>query len=130
MSTFLWRAATFRLLSVGALALLQVDCATVQTTQPTTVRVTRRQINAYLVGEIHEAAATEYGTALQKAASRERLDADGKLLARVPTIMSRLVPHTTVFNPEAPSRPWEVHVTTSDDLVDPGPGNGMRATIS
>lgn len=108
---FLLRAA---LLGLAATAL--VSCKTVQTTQPGTVGVDRKQTMLLSSGTVNRSATLAYQQELKKAAGKNTLNRNPAQVARVRTIAQRLIPATAAFRPDAPGWAWEVNVISSNDI--------------
>lgn len=105
-----------RLLLVALLALLLGACQTVQTTGAGAVGVQRQQMMMVSAQEVEQASALQYREVIEAARKAGKLDRDARQVARVRTIMNRLVPHTGAFRADAPRWAWEIHVLQSDDL--------------
>ena len=105
-----------RIITIIALALVLVACETVQTTQPGVVGVDRQQ--SFLVSdqEITQAAAQEYRKVIADAQAKGKLDRSPQHLQRVRNILSRLIPQTAAFRPDAPKWAWEIHVIDDPQL--------------
>jgi hypothetical protein len=97
-----------RLLLLAALpaALLIGSCETVQTTQPGTVGVDRKQTMILSSAEVDKAAAQAYVQTLNGATKKGALNRDPAHVTRVRAIASRLIPVTGVFRSDAPSWRW------------------------
>jgi len=101
---------------VAACALALASCQTVQTTQPGTVGVERKQSMLLSSAQVDKSAALAYQQVMKKAASKNALNRNAAQVARVRAISQRLVPATAAFRPEAPRWAWEVNVITSGDV--------------
>jgi predicted Zn-dependent protease len=104
------------LLAVSFSAALAAGCQTVETTQGGTVGVDRPQRMAVSSEEVNAGAQKAYAEMMAEAQKKGALDRDAAQVARVRAITSRLVPHTTVFRPDAAKWPWEVHVISIDEV--------------
>ena len=91
-------------------------CETVATTKPGTVGVERQQQMMVSSQEIEAAAAQEYRKMMAQAQQKGILDRNPQHVQRVRTIMSRLIPHTTTFRPDAAKWAWEIHVIQDAQL--------------
>ncbi|MFT4171634.1 MAG: M48 family metallopeptidase [Rhodocyclaceae bacterium] len=107
-----------RCLLGGALVWGLVACQTVQTTQPGTVGVDRKQTVSPLINrnELTQTAALEYRQTLQQAGKKGALDQNKAMTERVQRIANRLIPQVAVFRPDAQQWKWETHVITSNEL--------------
>ncbi len=97
-------------------ALLAAACQTVQTTQPGTVGIERKQSMLVSSADINQAAVQSYRETMQQAAAKGALNRDAGQVARVRGIANRLIPATAAFRPEAKSWKWEVNVLGADDV--------------
>ena len=97
-------------------ALVAAGCQTVETTQPGVVGVSRQQHMAVSSEEVNAGAEKEYSQMMAEAKKKNALDRDAAQVERVRNIVSRLVPQTKTFRPDAGSWPWEVHVITLDEV--------------
>lgn len=97
-------------------ALLGAACQTVQTTQPGAVGITRTQSMAVSSEEINLASAQAYGKMLKEAASKNTLNRDPAMLARVQGISRQLIAQTPVFRPDASGWQWEINVFDSEQV--------------
>jgi predicted Zn-dependent protease len=107
---------SIRALFVLVAAVACVGCQSVQTTQPGAVGVDRKQMMLISGEEVEKGAQEAYSQELQKARSQGALNADPKQHQRVQTISQRLIPHTSVFRPDATQWKWEVNVQSSEDV--------------
>lgn len=106
----------FRLLLIAALACGATACQTVQTTNPGTVGVQRKQHMLVSEQEVEKGAQVAYQQELDKATQKGALNPDPKTYQRVQTITRRLIPQTTTFRPDSGQWKWEVNVQQSDDV--------------
>jgi predicted Zn-dependent protease len=107
---------SIRALFILVAAVACVGCQSVQTTQPGAVGVDRKQMMLISGEEVEKGAQEAYSQELQKARSQGALNADAKQHQRVQTISQRLIPHTSVFRPDATQWKWEVNVQSSEDV--------------
>jgi predicted Zn-dependent protease len=107
-----------RLLMVSLLGCCagMVACETVQTTQPGTVGVQRKQRMMVSEQEVEQGAAQAYAQEVHKARQAGKLDADAALTSRVRNVAERLIPATATFRPDAPKWNWEIHTLTTKEL--------------
>jgi predicted Zn-dependent protease len=107
-----------RWLMAIAAVLVVHGCASVETTEPGTVGVDRRQTMSQLVNEadINEGARQAYAQVLAEARSKGALNRDPAQLARVRGIAQRIIPHTATFRPDAAKWQWEVNVLSSPEV--------------
>jgi predicted Zn-dependent protease len=96
--------------------LLSTACQTVQTTQPGEVGITRTQSMGVSSEEINMASAQAYSKMLKEAASKNTLNRDPAMLARVKGITHRLIAQTPIFRPDARGWQWEVNVFQSEQI--------------
>jgi predicted Zn-dependent protease len=66
--------------------------------------------------EVNAGAEKEYSQMMAEAKKKNALDRDAAQVERVRNIVSRLVPQTKTFRPDAGNWPWEVHVITLDEV--------------
>jgi predicted Zn-dependent protease len=105
----------FLIASALAGALLS-GCQSVETTEAGTVGVERKQMMAVSTEEVNEGSAKAYAQMMAEAQKKGVLDKDPAMLKRVRDITTRLIPHTTVFRPDAAKWPWEVHVISVEEV--------------
>jgi len=98
------------------LAVATSSCASVQTTNPGSIGVERRQQMLVSQAQIEQGASQAYQQELDKARSAGKLNSPPDLLRRVKQISARLIPQTAVFRPEAPQWQWEVNVQETPEL--------------
>jgi len=101
---------------VVALFALTGGCQTVQTTQPGAVGVDRKQVMMVSEAQVEQGAEAAYKQELEKARQQGALNKDAQTSRRVQAIAQRLIPHTSVFRPDARQWKWEVNVQTSKDI--------------
>jgi predicted Zn-dependent protease len=104
------------LLALSFSAALVAGCQTVETTKSGAVGVDRPQRMAVSSEDVNASSAKAYSQMMAEAQKKGALDRDAAQVARVKTIVGRLVPQTTVFRPDAGKWPWEVHVVSVDDV--------------
>jgi predicted Zn-dependent protease len=102
-------------LSVAVSAGLLWGCQSVDTTQPGTVGVDRDQRMMVSAEEVDAGAKKAYAQMMGEAQKKGALDRDPAQVQRVKTIVSRLVPQTGVFRPDALKWQWEAHVVSIDE---------------
>jgi predicted Zn-dependent protease len=105
-----------RMFILITLSLALTACETVQTTQPGVVGVNRQQTMLVSDQEITQAAAQEYRKVVADAQAKGKLDRNPQYVQRVRTILSRLIPQTAAFRPDAPKWAWESHVIEDAQL--------------
>jgi predicted Zn-dependent protease len=91
-------------------------CETVDTTKPGVVGVDRDQRMMVSADEINAAAGKAYQEVIAEAKKQNALDRDPAQVARVQSILKRLIPATAAFRPDAPKWPWEIHVLSSKEV--------------
>ena len=106
-----------KMLVLAAVAALGVaGCQTVETTKGGAVGVDRQQRMAVSSEEVNAGAQKAYAQMMAEAQKKGALDRDPAQVARVKAIVSKLVPQTTAFRPDAAKWPWEVHVISIDEV--------------
>jgi predicted Zn-dependent protease len=105
-----------KLIILAACAALTAGCQTVDTTKAGAVGVERHQSMAVSSEEVNAGAAKAYAQMMAEAQKKGALDRDAAQVARIKTIVGRLVPQTTAFRDDAAKWPWEVHVITLDEV--------------
>src|SRR5690348_5833765 len=106
----------FAHLFFAGVAALVAGCQTAETTQPGVVGVNRQQRFAVSSEEVNASAEKQYAQMMAEAKAKGALDRDPAQVERVKRIVSRLIPQTTVFRPDAAKWPWEFHVITLDEV--------------
>jgi predicted Zn-dependent protease len=106
---------TFSIAVAASIAVLS-GCQTVDTTQPGVVGVDRDQRMMVSAEQINAAAGKAYQDVIAEAKKQNALDRDPAQVARVQTILKRLIPATAAFRPDAPKWPWEIHVLSSKEV--------------
>jgi predicted Zn-dependent protease len=97
-------------------AALAAGCQTVETTQPGAVGVSRQQRMAVSSEEVNVSAEKEYAQMMAEAKKKNALDRDPAQVERVKRIVSRLIPQSKAFRPDALNWPWEFHVISLDEV--------------
>jgi predicted Zn-dependent protease len=103
------------LIATAASAVILSGCETVDTTKPGTVGVDRDQRMLVSSKEVEEGSKQAYAKMMAEAQKKNALDRDPAQVQRVRGIVSRLVPQTATFRPDAAKWPWEVHVISIDE---------------
>ena len=109
-------ARSLSLLALLPATLLLGSCESVQTTQPGTVGVARKQTMMLSSAEVDKAAAQAYAQTIQVAGKKGALNHDPGETGRVREIASRLIPATGAFRGDAPGWKWEVNVVSSNEV--------------
>lgn len=104
------------LIAIAAAAALAGGCQTVDTTKAGVVGVDRDQRMMVSAEEVHAGSVKAYAQMMGEAQKKGVLDKDPAMVKRVQDITKRLIPHTTVFRPDAAKWPWEVHVISVDEV--------------
>jgi predicted Zn-dependent protease len=104
------------LLSLSLTAVLAGGCETVDTTKAGAVGIDRQQRMALSSQEVNAEAAKAYAQMMADAQKKGALDKDAAQLARVKTIVGRLIPQTAAFRDDAPKWAWEAHVLSTDEV--------------
>lgn len=76
----------------------------------------RAQHMTFSRAAVQAVAATAYHRELKLLASQRQLDNDPHLLRRVRNISARLIAQAILLKPDAANWPWEIHVTSNDDI--------------
>ena len=108
--------ARYFLIATATAAALLSGCQSVETTEGGTVGVERKQMMAVSSEEVNAGSAKAYTQMMAEAQKKGILDKDPATVKRVQNITKRLIPHTTVFRPDAAKWPWEVHVISLDEV--------------
>jgi predicted Zn-dependent protease len=98
------------------LASMLWGCQTVETTQGGTVGVDRQQRMAVSSEEVEAGAQKAYAQMMGEAQKKGALDRDAAQVARVKTIIQRLIAQTPTFRPDATKWQWEAHVISLDEV--------------
>jgi predicted Zn-dependent protease len=93
-----------------------VACQTVHTTGAGAVGVDRTQMMMVSAQEVEQASGKQYQQLLAQARSKNALNRDATLVARVRRIVSRLTAQVHIFRPDAAGWAWEVNVFSSAEL--------------
>jgi predicted Zn-dependent protease len=104
------------LLSSALAAAFLTGCQTVDTTKAGVVGVDRDQRMMVSAEEVNAGSAKAYAQMMAEARKKGILDKDKETVERVRDITKRLIPHTSVFRPDAAKWPWEVHVISIDEV--------------
>ena len=104
------------LIAMTVSAALVAGCETVDTTKGGTVGVDRHQRMLVSEQEVEASAKQAYAQMMAEAQKKNALDRDAAQVQRIKTIVSRLVPQTGVFRPDAPKWQWEAHVISVDEV--------------
>jgi predicted Zn-dependent protease len=103
------------LVATAASAAFLGGCETVDTTKPGTVGVDRDQRMLVSSKEVEDSSKQQYAQMMAEAQKKGVLDRDPAQVQRVKTIVSRLIPQTAAFRPDAAKWPWEAHVISIDE---------------
>jgi predicted Zn-dependent protease len=101
--------------ALAASAAFLSGCQSVDTTKEGVVGVDRQQRMLVSSEEVQASSTKAYSQMMAQAQKKGVLDRDPAQVQRVRNIVSRLVPQTTVFRPDAQKWPWEVHVISIDE---------------
>jgi predicted Zn-dependent protease len=104
------------LICLAACAAFTTGCETVDTTKAGAVGVERHQRMAVSSEEVNAGSAKAYSQMMAQAQQKGALDRDPAQVARIKTIVGRLIPQTKVFRDDAGKWPWEVHVISLEDV--------------
>lgn len=107
--------SSYRLLLLAA-ALGLGACKTVQTTEPGTVGVDRKQTMMLASSTVNREAGKAYLQALSESGKKNQLNRDPAQVSRVRAIAQRLIPVTSTFRKDAPGWSWEVNVISSPEI--------------
>lgn len=106
------RTALLAAAAVTALA----GCQTVQTTQPGTVGVDRKQHFLVSSDDMNKAAEDAYKKTLADAQAKGQLNKNPAQVDQVRRVAQRLIPNTAAFRPDAPKWSWEINVLSTEDV--------------
>jgi predicted Zn-dependent protease len=95
---------------------LMGGCQSVNTTQPGTVGVDRRQSMMVSSDSMNRSAVKAYTQVLAEAHKKGQLNRDAAQLERVRAVAGRLVPQTGALRTDAPGWQWEVNIITSKEV--------------
>lgn len=90
--------------------------ACASSTQSGLTGINRSQLQIVSAEELNTNAKTRYLGLINSAKSEGAIDNNSRTAKRVNTIFKRLVPHTTIFRPDAQLFEWEIHVIKSNEL--------------
>lgn len=76
----------------------------------------RKQLMLISSAEINQASAQSYQQTLVEARQKGILNPNAAQLQRIERIANRLIPQTSIYNPEARSWNWQVNMLKSDEL--------------
>ncbi|MEO8145918.1 MAG: M48 family metallopeptidase [Betaproteobacteria bacterium] len=96
--------------------LLLAGCQSVNTTQPGSVGVERKQNMLVSADTVNRSAGNAYRQVIAEAQQKRLLNNDAAQVARVRAIAHRLIPQTGAFRADAPGWAWEVNVLTSKSV--------------
>ena len=105
-----------KLIVLAACAALSAGCETVDTTKAGAVGVERHQRMALSSAQVNAEAQKAYAQMMAEAQKKGVLDRDAAQVARIKTIVGRLIPQTTAFRDDAAKWPWEAHVITLEEV--------------
>jgi predicted Zn-dependent protease len=103
-------------LSVSLLCVALAACQSVNTTQPGTVGVERKQNMMVSSESVNQSASKAYAQVLAEAQKKGALNTDRGYMQRVREIAGRLILQTGAFRADAPGWKWEVNVITSKEV--------------
>ena len=106
----------YLLIAVCVSATFAAGCETVETTKAGAVGVERQQRMAVSSEEVNASAEKSYAEMMAQAKQKNALDRNPAQVQRVKNIVSRLVPQTTTFRPDAAKWPWDVHVISVEEV--------------
>jgi predicted Zn-dependent protease len=104
------------LVAPAAALIFLMGCSTVQTTNPGTVGVDRKQQMLVSEEDVEKGAAQAYAQEVKKAKRAGTLNTDRELATRVRNISQRLIPQTRVFRPDAAQWKWKVNTLEAKEL--------------
>jgi predicted Zn-dependent protease len=104
------------LVALAVSAALLSGCESVETTKAGAVGVDRHQQMLVSEQEVEASAKQAYSQMMAEAQKKNALDRDAAQVQRVKNIVSRLVPQTATFRPDAPKWQWEAHVISLDEV--------------
>lgn len=86
------------------------------TTTAGAVGANRKQLLLVSSGEVMHLSAQAYQKTLAEARAQGKLDTKPAMVNRLRKISQNLIPHTSIYRPDATSWNWEVHAITEDTL--------------
>lgn len=86
------------------------------TTQAGAIGADRKQLLLVSSDEILQLSGQAYRETLADARAKGTLDVDASQVRRLKNISNRLIPHTSVYRPDATSWQWEVHAIKKDTI--------------
>jgi predicted Zn-dependent protease len=104
------------LIALAISAALASGCQTVETTKQGAVGVDRKQHMLVSEQDVEASAQKQYAQMMAEAQKKGALDHDAAQVQRIKAIVSRLVPQTAVFRPDAQKWAWEAHVLSSKEV--------------
>lgn len=104
------------LVAMAVSTALLSGCETVDTTKEGTVGVDRHQRMLVSEQEVEASSKQAYAQMMAEAQKKNALDRDAAQVARIKSIVSRLIPQTATFRPDAPKWQWEAHVISMDEV--------------
>ena len=105
-----------KLIILAVCAAFSAGCETVDTTKSTAVGVERHQRMMVSSDEVNAGSEKAYAQMMAQAQQKGALDKDPAQVARIKTIVGRLIPQTTAFRDDAAKWPWEAHVISLDEV--------------
>lgn len=107
----------FQFLGLLLVTTFIVGCAAyTSSTNKGTVGIERKQLLILSSAQMNQGAKEAYNQVITTSHQKNALNKDKHTLARLQTILSRLIPQTKVFRPDAPSWNWEVNLIESKQL--------------
>ena len=100
----------------GFIVLAITGCSYHSSTNQGSIGVKRKQFMMLSSSEINNGASLAYTKVLTDSNKKYTLNKDKKTLKRLRDILNRLIPHTTIFKPNALSWKWEVNLIQSEQL--------------
>ena len=104
------------LVALAVSAALLSGCESVETTKAGAVGVDRHQQMLVSEQEVEASSKQAYSQMMAEAQKKGALDRDPGQVQRVKNIVSRLIPQTATFRPDAPKWQWEAHVISLDEV--------------
>lgn len=106
--------------SIAAITLATASSAAIigcgSTTHAGAVDVSRKQLLLVSSSEILQLSNQAYRETLAEARAKGTLDVNFSQVNRLKNISNRLIPHTSIYRPDATSWPWEVHAIKQDTI--------------
>ena len=105
-----------KILLSGLIVFVITGCSYHSSTNQGSIGVKRKQFMMLPSSQVNDGAKLAYTKILDDSNKKYTLNKDKKTLKKLQNILSRLVPHTVIFKPDALSWKWEVNLIESEQL--------------